>query len=82
MEMKFLPTDKLTGTKYRDLILKAVLKPPMDKLTPGRFWTFQQDGAPPHKSEVALAGEPFGMSVTGLSSSDRNAVTSIGERAG
>lgn len=52
VELKLLPSEKLTDAKYRDLILKKVLEPRIDELMPDAHWTFQQDGAPPHKSEI------------------------------
>lgn len=51
--LEFLPDEKLTGHKYRETILKGVVSPRGEQLFGDRMWTFQQDGAPAHKSNLA-----------------------------
>ena len=51
--LKFMDDEKITGTVYREKVLKAVVKPRADLLFGTRHWTYQQDGAPAHTSNVA-----------------------------
>ena len=48
----FLKNEKLTGKKYVRNVLSKHLKPLCNDLLAGCQWTFQQDGAPPHKANT------------------------------
>jgi hypothetical protein len=51
--LEFLPDEKITGHKYRELVLKGVVGPRAAEVFGDRSWTFQQDSAPAHKSNLA-----------------------------
>jgi transposase len=50
--IRFLPDERLTATKYRDLVLKPHLQELAESHFESESWTFQQDGAPCHRAKI------------------------------